>query len=179
MPTLEMINERFARQFRVSLFNLLRRSPEISPASIQMTKYSEYIATLFMPANMNMVRMRPLRGTALFTLDPKLVFSVVDNFFGGGGRFPPKVEGRDFTATEMRVITLVLDLAFRDLREAWAPVLKVDYERIGSEINPHFANIVSPSEVVVVSVFQIELEGGGASFTLPCPTPWWNPFESC
>ena len=90
MPTLEMINERFARQFRVSLFNLLRRSPEISPASIQMTKYSEYIATLFMPANMNMVGMRPLRGTALFTLDPKLVFSVVDNFFGGGGRFPPQ-----------------------------------------------------------------------------------------
>ncbi|MBS01171.1 MAG: flagellar motor switch protein FliM [Gammaproteobacteria bacterium] len=177
MPTLEMINERFARLFRVSIFNMLRRSPEISATSVQMLKFSEYVHGLFMPANMNMVRIRPLRGTALFTLDPKLVFSIVDNFFGGGGRFPAKIEGRDFTATEMRLIEMILDRVFTDLQEAWAPVLKVEFDHMGSEVNPHFANICSPSEVVVVSVFHIEVDGGGGDLHLALPYAMVEPIR--
>ena len=177
MPTLETINERFARLFRVSIFNLLRRSPEISGGSVQMLKFSEYVHGLFMPANMNVVRIRPLRGTALFTLDPKLVFSVVDNYFGGGGRFPAKIEGREFTATEMRLIELILERVFVDLSEAWAPVLNVEFEHVGSEVNPHFANICSPSEVVVVSVFHIELEGGGGDLHVAMPYAMVEPIR--
>ena len=118
MPTLEMVNERYARLFRISLFNLLRRSAEISVGGVQMLKFSEYVHSLFVPTSLNMVRIKPLRGTALFVLDPKLVFMVVDNYFGGDGSFHTKIEGREFTPTERRVIQIILDQVFIDLKEA-------------------------------------------------------------
>lgn len=177
LPTLEMINERFGRLFRVSLFNLLRRSPEIAVGSVQMMKFSEYVHSLFMPANMNLVKVRPLRGTSLFVLDPKLVYILVENFFGGSGRFQSKIEGRDFTAMEMRVVQLVLDRMFGDLREAWAPVLDISLEYVGSEVNPHFANIVSPSEVVVATVVHVELDGGGGDLHITLPYSMVEPIR--
>jgi flagellar motor switch protein FliM len=177
LPTLEMINERFARLFRISLFNMLRRSPEISVGSVQMLKFSEYVHSLFMPANMNLVRIRPLRGTALFVFDPKLVFVLVDNFFGGTGRFPTKIEGRDFTPTERRTVQIILEHLFEDLRKAWEPVLNVSFEYQSSEVNPHFANIVSPSEVVVVTVFHVDLDGGGGDVHITMPYSMIEPIK--
>ena len=177
LPTLEMINERFGRLFRASLFNLMRRSPEVAVGTVQMLKFSEYVHSLFMPANMNLVRIRPLRGTALFVLDPKLVYILVENFFGGNGRFQSKIEGRDFTAMEMRVVQLVLERIFHDLKEAWAPVLEVELEYVGSEINPHFANIVSPSEVVVATVVHVELDGGGGDLHITIPYSMIEPIR--
>jgi len=169
MPTLEMINERFARYFRISLFNKLRRTAEISVDGVQMMKFAEYIHGLFVPTSLNMVRVNPLRGSALFVLDPKLVYIIVDNYFGGEGRFHTKIEGREFTPTELKIVESILDQAFLDLKEAWAPVLDVNFEFLNAEVNPHFANIVSPSEVVVVSTFNIELEGGGGAFHVTMP----------
>lgn len=177
MPTLEMINERFARNFRISLFNLLRRSPVISVEGVRMSKFSEYVHSLFMPSNLNMMKVRPLRGTGLVVMNPKLVFSLVDNFFGGDGRFHAKIEGRDFTAVEMRIVQKVLDRAFSDLREAWEPVFKVAFEYVGSEVNPQFANIVTPSEVVVVSSFHVELEGGGGELHVTFPYSMIEPIR--
>lgn len=169
MPTLEMINERFARLFRIGLFNMLRRTPEVSVQGVDMMKFGEYVHTLFVPTSLNIVRMHPLRGMSLCVVDPKLVFVVVDNFFGGDGRFYTKIEGREFTSTEWRVIRMVLDQAFEDLQEAWAPVLPVEFEYVNSEVNPQFANIVSPSEVVVVCRFHVELDGGAGEFHLTIP----------
>lgn len=177
MPTLEMINERFARHFRISLFNMLRRSAEISVGGVQMLKFAEYVHSLFVPTSLNLIRMRPLRGTALMVIDPKLVFMVVDNFFGGDGRFHTKIEGREFTPTETRVIQMMLQLAFRDLHEAWAPVMEVDFDYINSEVNPQFANIVSPTEVIVVSSFHIELEGGGGDLHVTMPYSMLEPIR--
>ncbi|MDH5301611.1 MAG: flagellar motor switch protein FliM [Gammaproteobacteria bacterium] len=169
MPTLEMINERFARFFRVSLFNKLRRAAEISVNGVQMMKFAEYVHSLFVPTSLNMVRMNPLRGTGLFVFDPKLVYIMVDNYFGGEGRFHTKIEGREFTATELKIVEGILQKAFHDMAEAWSPVLQVDYEFLSAEVNPHFANIVSPSEVVVVSTFNVELEGGGGEMHVTFP----------
>ena len=169
LPTLEMINERFARNFRVSLFNILRRSPEISVEGIEMMKFGEYIHTLFMPSNMNMVKMNPLRGTVLFVMNPKLVYSLVDNFFGGAGRFHTKIEGRDFSATEMRIVMNVLEEIFNDMQKAWKPVMDIDYQYLNSEVNPQFANVVSPSEVMIVSNFHVDLDGGGGSLQIALP----------
>jgi flagellar motor switch protein FliM len=177
MPTLEMVNERFARLFRIGLFNLLRRSPELSIKGIEMIKFSEYVQSVFVPANLNMIRIKPLRGTALVVMEPKLVFAAVDNFFGGAGKYPVKIEGREFTPTEMRVIHLILKQAFTDLKEAWQPVMPMDFEYINSEVNPHFANIVSPSEIVVVSRFHIELEGGGGDIHLTIPYSMIEPIR--
>jgi flagellar motor switch protein FliM len=172
-----MINERFARHLRISLFNLFRRSPEITVGTVQMLKFSEYVDGLFMPTSINLVRIRPLRGSALFTLDAKLVFSAVDNFFGGSGRFPAKIEGRDFTPTELRLVDMILERVFRDLEEAWTPVLQVKFDHLGSEVNPHFASIVSPSEVVIVSVFHIDLDGGGGDFHVALPYTMIEPIR--
>jgi flagellar motor switch protein FliM len=176
MPTLEMINERFARIFRVSLYNLLRRSPEISVQPIQVKKFSEYIHTLHVPTSLNLVKMNPLRGTGLVVLEPKLVFAVVDNFFGGTGRHA-KIEGREFTATEQRIIHMVLRSVFANLHEAWSHVAPLDVEFVQSEINPHFANIVSPSEIVVITSFHIELDGGGGNLHVTMPYAMIEPLR--
>lgn len=176
MPTLEMINERFARYTRISMFNFLRRSADVSSAGVQIMKFGEYVHTLYVPTSLNLVKMRPLRGTALFIMDAKLVFKLVDNFFGGDGRHA-KIEGREFTPTEVRVVQLVLSQIFSDMIEAWAPVLKLEFEYVGSEVNPAMANIVSPSEVVVVSTFHIELDGGGGDFHMTVPYSMIEPIR--
>ncbi|MBV8740789.1 MAG: flagellar motor switch protein FliM [Sinobacteraceae bacterium] len=176
MPTLEMINERFARIFRVSLYNLLRRSPEISIQPIEVKKFSEYVHSLHVPTSLNLVKISPLRGTALVVLEPKLVFATVDNFFGGVGRHA-KIEGREFTATEQRIIHMVLRNVFANLQEAWSPIAPIEIEFQQSEMNPHFANIVSPSEVVVVTSFRIELEGGGGALHVTMPYSMIEPLR--
>ncbi|MET0659379.1 MAG: flagellar motor switch protein FliM [Steroidobacteraceae bacterium] len=176
MPTLEMINERFARLFRTSLFNLLRRTPEISVSPVELLKFSEYVHSLHVPTSLNIVRMQPLRGVGLVVLDPKLVFATVDNFFGGNGRFT-KIEGRDFTATETRVIQMLLKHVFADLKEAWSNVARIDLEYVNSEINPHFANIVSPTEIVVITTFNVELEGGGGQVHITMPYAMIEPLR--
>lgn len=177
MPTLEMINERFARYFRINLFNMLRRSAEISIGGVQMLKFSEYVHSLFVPTSLNLVKIKPLRGTALFVIDPKLVFILVDNYFGGEGKFHTKIEGREFTPTEMRVIEMLLGLAFKDLKEAWSPIMQISFEYINSEVNPQFANIVSPSEVVVVTTFHVELDGGGGDLHVTMPYSMVEPIR--
>jgi len=176
MPTLEMINERFARLFRVSLYNLLRRSPEISVAPVAIKKFSEYVHTLHVPTNLNLVKINPFRGTALIMLDPKLVFSIVDSFFGGTGRHA-KIEGRDFTATEQRIIHMMLRNVFADLHEAWSHVANIEVEYIQSEINPHFANIVSPSEIVVITSFHVDLDGVGGELHVTMPYAMIEPLR--
>lgn len=177
MPTLEMINERFARYFRASLFNMLRRSSEIAVGGVQMMKFAEYVHSLFVPTSLNLVHIKPLRGTTLFVFDPKLVFIVVDNFFGGSGKFYNKIEGREFTQTENRIIEIMLHQAFDDMIKAWAPVMEVDFEYQNSEVNPHFANIVSPTEVVVVSTFHVELDGGGGDMHVTFPYSMVEPIR--
>ena len=168
MPTLEMINERFARYTRISLFNFLRRSADVASGGIQILKFGEYVHTLYVPTSLNLVRVRPLRGTSLFIMDAKLVFKLVDNFFGGDGRHA-KIEGREFTPTELRVVQMVLSQVFQDYRGAWGPLMDLEFEYLSSEVNPSMANIVSPSEVVVVSSFNIELDGGGGDFQICMP----------
>jgi len=177
LPTLEMINERFARNFRVSMFNMLRRQAEISVGGVQMLKFAEYVHSLYVPTSLNLVKIHPLRGTALFVIDPKLVFIVVDNYFGGEGRFYNKIEGREFTPTEQRVITMLLEKTFEDLSDAWHPVKHLDFEYQSSEVNPHLANIVSPTEVVVVSTFRVDLEGGGGDFHVTIPYSMIEPIR--
>jgi flagellar motor switch protein FliM len=176
MPTLEMINERFARLFRVSLYNLLRRSPEIAVHPVGVKKFSEYMHTLHVPTSLNLVKINPFRGTALVVLDPKLVFAVVDNFFGGTGRHA-KIEGREFTATEQRIIHMLLRSVFADLQEAWAHIARIEVEYIQSEINPHFATIAAPSEVIVVTSFHVELDGGGGNLHVTMPYAMIEPLR--
>ncbi|CAM3749975.1 Flagellar motor switch protein FliM [Vibrio aerogenes CECT 7868] len=177
MPTLELINERFARHMRISLFNMLRKTAEVAINGVQMMKFGEYQNTLYVPTSLNMVRFRPLKGTALITMEARLVFILVENFFGGDGRFQTRIEGREFTPTERRVIQLLLKIVFGDYKEAWSPVMGVEFEYLDSEVNPSMANIVSPTEVIVVSSFHIEVEGGGGDFHMVMPYSMVEPIR--
>lgn len=176
MPTLEMVNERFARYTRISLFNLLRRKTEVAVGGIQIQKFSEYVNTLYVPSSLNMIKLKPLRGTGLIVLDAKLVFKLVDNFYGGDGRHS-KIEGREFTPTELRMVEMVLNSAFADLKEAWKTVLPVNFDLVRTEVSPTMANIVSPSEVVVVNTFHIDLEGGGGDLHITLPYSMIEPIR--
>ncbi|WP_406611011.1 flagellar motor switch protein FliM [Agarivorans sp. JK6] len=177
MPTLELVNERFARHMRISLFNMMRRTAEVSINGVQMIKFGEYVHTLFVPTSLNMVRFRPLKGTALVTMEARLVFILVENFFGGDGRYHAKIEGREFTPTERRIIQMLLKIIFEDYVEAWAPVMDVGFDYLDSEVNPAMANIVSPTEVIVVSSFHIELDGGGGDFHISMPYSMLEPIR--
>jgi flagellar motor switch protein FliM len=176
MPTLEMINDRFARLFRIGLFNMIRRTPEIAVAPVKVQKFCEYTQNLHVPSSLNMIKINPLRGTGLLTIDATLVFAIVDNFFGGNGRYA-KIEGREFTQTESRIVQMVLRQAFADLTEAWSICSPINIEYLNSEINPHFANIVSPSEVVVVTSFKLELDGGGGDLHVVMPYAMIEPIR--
>jgi flagellar motor switch protein FliM len=177
MPGLELINERFARLLRIGLFNFVRRTAEISVGPVRVMKYSEFIRNLVVPTNLNLVHMKPLRGTALFIFDPNLVFLVVDNLFGGDGRFHMRVEGRDFTPTEMRIIQNMLNVVFEEMQKCWHPIYPVEFEYVRSEMNTQFANIATPSEVVVVTTFNIELGSGGGDFHVCLPYAMIEPIR--
>jgi len=177
MPTLELINERFARYLRIGLFNYMHRNVEVSVGPIKVQKYAEFIRNLVVPTNLNLVTARPLRGTGLMIFDPNLVFLVVDNMFGGDGRFHTRVEGRDFTPTEQRIIQGMLNVVFTEYARAWAPVFKFNLEYVRSEMNSQFANIATPSEVVVATSFTIELGGSPAEMHICFPYSMLEPIR--
>ena len=172
MPAFELINERFARYLRTGLFGYMQRSTEISVGPLKVQKYSEFLGNLVVPTNLNLIQARPLRGTGLIVFDPNLVFLIVDNMFGGDGRFHTAVEGRDFTATEQRIVQGILGVVFEEYQRAWAPVFPLQFEYVRSEMNTQFANIATPSEMVVSTTFTLELSGTSAEmhFCLPYAT---------
>ncbi len=177
MPTLELINERFARYLRIGLFNYMHRTTEISVGPIRVQKYSEFIRNLVVPTNLNLVAAKPLRGTSLFILDPNLVFLVVDNMFGGDGRFHTRVEGRDFTPTEQRIILGLLNVVFREYSRSWKPVYDLSFEYIRSEMNSQFANIATPSEIVISTTFSLEFGGTAADMHICFPYSMVEPIR--
>ncbi|MEZ0237311.1 MAG: flagellar motor switch protein FliM [Methylophilaceae bacterium] len=177
MPTMEVINERFARNLRIGLFNFTRRTAEISVGPVKLLKYAEFVRNLVVPTNLNLMHVKPLRGTALMIFDPNLVFMVIDNLFGGDGRYHTRVEGRDFTQTEQRIIRNLLGVATDELEKAWAPVHPIKFDYIRSEMNTQFANIATPSEVVVVTTFNIEIGPVGGDFHVCMPYAMIEPIR--
>ncbi len=169
MPTYEIINERFARLLRIGLFNFIRRTVDIAVGPVKVIKFSEFVRNLVVPTNLNMVQMKPLRGTALLVFDPDLIFLVVDNLFGGDGRYHTRVEGRDFTQTEQRIIQRLLGVVFEEYEKSWKSVYPIQFEYIRSEMNPQFASIATPNEVVVCVSFDIDMgnKGGGLHVCIP------------
>jgi len=169
MQTLELINERFARRMRSTLLSFMRRNADITVSAIKVQKYSDFERNLPVPSNLNMVSMKPLRGVSLFTFDPNLVFLVIDSLFGGHGRYNTRVEGRDFTTTEQRIIRRLLNLTLDSYGTAWQSVYPVEFEYIRSEMHTKFASITSGNEIVVVSSFNIELGASGGNLNICLP----------
>ncbi|HJV59996.1 MAG TPA: flagellar motor switch protein FliM [Albitalea sp.] len=172
MPTMEIINERFARNVRIGLFNFIRKSPEISIGPIKVQKYSAFLREIVVPTNFNIVSVRPLRGSGLIVCDPTLVFAVIDALFGGAGKYHTRIEGRDFSPTEQRIITRLVEVVTQEYKKAWTGIypLELDYQR--SEMQPQFANIATPSEIVVATSFTLEIGDttGTIHFCIPYAT---------
>ncbi|APR03245.1 flagellar motor switch protein FliM [Thauera chlorobenzoica] len=178
LHTLDIINERFARQFRMGLFNLMRRTVDITVDSVRYLSYSEFSRNVPVPANINMLALKPLRGSALMVFPPSLVFMVVDNLFGGDGRFLAKSEGREFTNTEQRIIQRILALAIEAYGEAWKAVYPLEISYLRSEMQSRFANITnSPNEIVVNTVFNIEVGNLSSSFNICMPYTMITPLR--
>ena len=172
MPTMEIIMERFARNIRIGLFNLIRRSPEVAIGEIKVQKYSAFLRELAVPTNFNIVAVRPLRGSGLVVCEPALVFAVIDALFGGNGKYQMRIEGRDFSATEQRIITRLVEVITTEYAKSWHDIypLQLQYQR--SEMQPQFANIATPSEIVVSTSFTLEIgqSTGSILFCIPYST---------
>lgn len=169
MPTMEVVNERFARNLRVGLFNFIRRSPEISVGPVTVQRYSAFLRELAVPTNFNIVAIRPLRGSGLIVCEPALVFGVIDTLYGGIGKFQSRIEGRDFSATEQRVINRMIDVITQEYKKAWNGIYPLELEYQRSEMQPQFANIATPSEIVISTSFQLEIGEitGAIHFCMP------------
>jgi len=177
MPTMEVLNDRFARAFRGSLFNYLRVNADIIPTSAQMTKYGDFIGKIALPSYFVMVSMTPLRGSMLFILDPYLCYAVIEAFFGGNGKLEPKLEGRDFSVIEQRVFNQIIDHAIADFTSAWDPIVKLQMKVTRSDVKAQFVGIAASPEIVVASSFEIEMERWRGKFFVCFPYHSVEPFR--
>ncbi len=178
MPTLEIINQKFARLLRASLSGNLRRVIDVGARNVEMSKFGEFLKTLPVPTSMHIIRMNPLRGGALLVIESKLVFALIDSFFGGPGNSQVKVEGREFTAIETHMILRVANLIFSDMQKAWESVEPITVELERSEVNPQFVGIVPPSDVVVVTPFEVEMDEAHGLITFCLPYSTIEPIRS-
>ena len=169
LPTLDIINQMFSRLFRNSLSTLLRKSADVSTISTDTVKFGEFLKSLPVPSSLHVFRMEPLRGHGLVVVESKLVFSFVDTFFGGSGTSKIKIAGRDFSAIEIKMTKNVVEKALEDLEKAWKPVHGVNINYVRSEVNPQFAAIVPPTDVVMVILFEVEMEGFSGTITVCVP----------
>jgi flagellar motor switch protein FliM len=172
MPALEVVNERFARNLRSGVFNLIRKHPEIAIGGIKVQKYSAFLREIVVPTNFNIVSMQPLHGAGLIVCDPNLVFAVIDSLFGGAGKYHTRIEGREFSATEQRVIARLVATVCADYKKAWDGIypLQLDVQR--TEMQPQFVTVCSASDMVVTTSFTLEVgeSSGAIHFCFPYST---------
>ncbi|MDE2612275.1 MAG: flagellar motor switch protein FliM [Burkholderiales bacterium] len=177
MPTMEVINERFARNVRIGIFNLIRKSPEVAIGGIKVQKFSAFLREIVVPTNFNIVSVKPLRGSGLVICDPSLVFAVIDALFGGAGKYHTRIEGRDFSPTELRVILRLVETIAAEYKKAWTGIYPIELEYQRSEMQPQFANIATPSEVVVATTYTLEIGEVSGSIHLCMPYSTLEPIR--
>lgn len=177
MPVLEIVNDRFARLCTNALSNAIRKRVELNPISIDMTKFGDFMRSLPVPTSINIFKMDPLRGNAVIVVDSRLVFALVENVFGGVGS-QPKIEGREFTRIEQAIVDRVIKIALDNMEESWRPVHELKLELVRSEINPQFAAIVPPTDVVVVINFEVELDSSIGSMIICLPYATIEPIRA-
>ncbi|MBE7417753.1 MAG: flagellar motor switch protein FliM [Ideonella sp.] len=177
MPTMEIVNERFARNARQGLYHLMRKSPEVSVGGTKTHKYSAFLREIVVPTSFNVMAVRPLRGSGLIVLEPNLVFAAIDAMFGGIGKFHTRIEGREFSPTEHRVIQRLLECLCSEYHKAWAGIYPLELEYQRSEMQPQFCNIATPGEIVVSSSFTFEFGDASGSMHLCIPYATLEPIR--
>lgn len=178
MPTLDIIYERFIRLYRISLSNALRKFASISVISTDLLKFGEFVNTLPIPSCMCIVRLEALKGPALIVFESKLAYALVDSFFGGTDRPFTKIEGKEFTRIELSIMQKVMDLAVKDLEDAWAPVHETKITFVRTEVNPQFVGVVPPSDVIISTTFEVELENATGTIAVVIPYSTLEPIKA-
>lgn len=177
MPTLEIINERFAQNFGLGIFSFMRCNPDIVVGGVKVQKFSAFLNTVARPANINVMHVRPLRGSGLLICDPKLIFTIVDKMFGGAGQSPPRIEEREFSATEQRIILRLVEVITTEYAKSWSTIYPLRLEYARSEMHSQFANVATPSEIVVTTTFRVELGGTGGDIHICIPYATLEPIR--
>lgn len=177
LPQLEVIYEKFMRAFRVNLSSTLRKIASITLTSTEFLKFGEFINTLPLPTCMSVLRFGNLRGSALMVIESKLAYALVDSFFGGADRPYTKIDGKEFTPIELSIVRKVVELAINDLEAAWAPIEKIGCSFVRTEVNPQFVGIVPPTDVVIASTFDVELENATGTISMVIPYATIEPIK--
>ena len=157
MPTLEIIHKRFIRLIRGGVFNFVRKSPEVTDLGIKVTKYGDFIRNTIVPTNLNICTLKPLRGNCLFIIEPQLIFALINSLYGGDVNYATRVEGRDFSTLEQRIIDRFLETVFAEFKKSWEAVYPINPEYIRSEMHTQFANIANPTDAVVIMGIRVEI----------------------
>lgn len=178
MPTLDIIHDRFIRLFRVSLSAALRKVANIGVNSSGPIKFGEFMNSLPLPSCLNILRLEPLRGSAVMVIESKLLYALVDSLFGGSDVPYTKIEGKDFTPIEIKIARRIVMTAIDDLERAWGPVFPLKFNYSRTEINPQFVAVVPPSDVVISTSFDVELEKMSGSIKLVIPYSTLEPIKS-
>lgn len=177
MPTLERINKRFARLLRIGISNFMHQTINVVAGPVKVDKFCEFGRNLTVPTNLNMVRIKPLQGTALMVFEPNLFDLIVDSFFGGDGCYPTGIEDRDFPATGIGIIKQILNIVFEEYEKAWKPVYPIQFEYIRSELNPQVARIATPNETVVCFSLDFGLGNKGGALHICIPYAMVEPIR--
>ena len=157
LSALEFISDRLSKSLRSALTLFLEREVDINVTPTQYTEYGEFIKTLPLPTNMNIVITDNLKGFFIVIFDAKLIFCVLETVFGSNTITVPKIEGREFTKIEFNVIKKLVDLVSVEMEKAWEPVYEIRCKYSRSEINPNYITMVSQEETVVILEFSIEI----------------------
>jgi flagellar motor switch protein FliM len=169
MPALDVVNDTFLRTMRSSLANTMRRIIDITAVPMELERFGAFVRTLPVPSSLQIFKMNPFRGSALMVLEPKLVFALVETFLGGSGARNVRIEGRDFTAIEQRLIQRVVNILLHDLEKSWQTLSSIQVQYVRNEINPQFAKICEPEDVVIINKYEVDMDRAVGSITMCIP----------
>jgi len=177
MPVLRIINERFVTFLRTSLSSATALDVDVNITSVDSVKFGEFCRSIPIPTSLNIFKMEPLRGFALLVLEGPLVFSFVDALFGGRSVSHVKLEGKTFTAIEKKIIEKMVKMILDDLQKAWSDVHKLTMTFTRSEIDPQFAAIAAPNDMIIVTRLMIDLQNVSGTMTICIPYPTLEPIR--
>lgn len=168
LQDIKIVDERIQSNLSISLLGMLHKSVEVKRQEVKILKFGEYVKSLYVPTSINTFSLEGLSGYSAIVLDAKLVYALVNIFFGGGSR-PTQIEGREFTNTEQRVIKLVLKVILDAIKAGWRELSDVNTTLVESEMNPAHLSAYSSTDVLMIRPFRVEFSGGGGEVQLIMP----------
>jgi flagellar motor switch protein FliM len=158
LPALQFVYDRFGKALTSALTLFIEREVGVGASKVQNVEYRELTRNLPVPTNMNLVATENLRGFLILIFDAKLIFSVLETIFGGSRLSAPKIEGREFTKIELKVVKKLVDVVLLELEKAWSAVHEIRCKYLRSEMNPNYVTAVAPEEIVSLCELSVTVD---------------------